>query len=267
MTLNILIIGDVVARPGRHAALERLQDLRETYNVDFLVLNGENTSGGYSITPQHAEELFKAGADVITSGNHIYDKKEVLPYIARQPRLLRPANYPEGSPGKGLWIGGATHKQSGEKFAVMNLIGRVFMPPNVDCPFRKVDELMASIPDDVKIRIVDFHAEATSEKQAFGWHLDGRATAVVGTHTHTQTADERVLPKGTAYITDLGMTGAYDGVIGMNANDVINRFMNMPAPRAGHAETSVKICGVLIEVDETTGKAVKIERLSLAHES
>lgn len=261
-----MMIGDVVARPGRIAALERLQDLREQYDVDFLVLNGENTSGGFSITPPHAEELFKAGVDVMTSGNHIYDKREILPYIEKNNRLLRPANYPTGSPGVGVWTGRATHKQSDVTFAVINLIGRVFMHP-VDDPFRKADELLAQIPEDTKIVLVDFHAEATSEKQAMGWHLDGRVSAVVGTHTHTQTADERISSNGTAYITDLGMTGSHAGVIGMNKNDVIARFMSATAPRSGHAEGMVRIQGVLIEIDEETGRAVSITRLSLPHES
>ncbi len=266
MTLKVMMIGDVVARPGRAAALERLQDLREQHDVDFLVLNGENTSGGFSITPPHAEALFAAGVDVMTSGNHIYDKREVLPYIEKNNRLLRPANYPAGSPGVGMWTGRATHKQSDVKFAVINLIGRVFMHPQDD-PFRKADELLTKIPEDTKIILVDFHAEATSEKQAMGWHLDGRVTAVVGTHTHTQTADERVSPNGTAYITDLGMTGSHAGVIGMNRNDVIARFMSAVAPRAGHSEGMVRIHGVLIEIDEETGRATSITRLSLPHES
>lgn len=262
-----MFIGDIVGRAGRVAIVERVQDLREQHAVDFLIVNGENAAGGYGITPLIADELFELGADVITGGNHIYDKRDILPYINKQPRLLRPANYPAGSPGAGLWIGTATHKQSDTKFAVINLIGRVFMPPSADCPFRKADELLAEIPRDVKIRIFDFHAEATSEKQAFGWYLDGRASLIVGTHTHVQTADEKILPEGTAYITDLGMTGAHRGVIGMNAPDVIARFMTMTAARSGHAEGDTRINGVVVEIDEATGKAVSIKRLSLAHES
>lgn len=261
--MKILIIGDVVAKPGRVAVFERLQDIQEQNEIDFTIVNVENVAGGFSITPQIADEFLQLKVDVMTSGNHIYDKKEILPYIEREPRLIRPANYPPGSPGAGVWTGAA---KNGVKVAVMNLIGRVFMPP-VDDPFRKVNELLASLSEDVKIRIIDFHAEATSEKVAFGWYLDGRATAVVGTHTHIQTADERVLPNGTAYLTDLGMTGSYDGVIGMKREDVLERFTSVIYKRADHATGGVKICGVVLDVDEETGKSRSITRLSLPHES
>ncbi len=259
--MKILMIGDVVARPGRIAVLERIQDLREQHNIDFAVMNAENVAGGFSITPQLADQLFAAGIDVMTSGNHIYDKREVLAYIERQPRLLRPANYPPGSPGKGMWTG----EVRGIKIAVLNLIGRVFMQP-VDDPFRAADELLGSLDDDVKVRLVDMHAEATSEKYAMGWYLDGRTSAVVGTHTHVQTADERILDKGTAYLTDIGMTGSYAGVIGMDRADVIARFTSAIYKRAEHATGSVRICAAVLDVDETTGHAREISRLSLAHE-
>lgn len=261
--MRVMMIGDAVARPGRIAVLERVQDLREQNRIDFTILNGENVAGGYSITPPLADELFAAGIDVMTSGNHIFDKREVIPYIDRNRRLLRPANFPVDTPGAGLWVG---ETRQGTPVAVMNLIGRVFMNA-ADCPFRKADELLASIPADVKIRLVDFHAEATSEKQALGWHLDGRVSGVVGTHTHVQTADERVLPGSTAYLTDLGMTGSYAGVIGMDKRDVLARFMTATAPRSGHAEGMVRICGAIIDVDEETGRARRIERLSVEHES
>jgi len=261
--MKILIIGDVVARPGRMAVLERIQDLREQYAVDLAIMNGENVAGGFSITPPLADALFNAGIDVMTSGNHIFDKREVVPYIEANHRLLRPANYPPGTPGKGMWTG---ETRGGVRVAVINIIGRVFMTP-VDDPFRKVDELLSELDDETKVRIVDFHAEATSEKGAMGWYLDGRASAMVGTHTHIQTADERILPKGMAYLTDLGMTGSYAGVIGMDRESVIARFTSATYRRAENATGDVRICGVLLDIDETTGRAREITRLSLPHES
>ena len=256
------MIGDVVARPGRTAVLERIQDLREQHAVDLCVMNAENVSNGFSITPQHAEQLFASGVDVMTSGNHIFDKREVIPYIERQPRLLRPANYPPGTPGQGLWVG----EVRGTRVAVLNLIGRVFMGA-ADDPFRIANELVASIPDDVKVRVVDIHAEATSEKVAMARYLDGRVSSVTGTHTHVQTADERVLAGGTAYLSDVGMTGSYAGVIGMDAADVIARFTSVTTRRAEHSTGEVRICAALIDVDEETGRAREISRLSLPHES
>ena len=260
--MRVLMIGDVVARPGRVAVLERIQDLREQHRIDLAVMNAENVAGGFSITPPLADELFAAGIDVMTSGNHIFDKREVLPYIEKQRRLLRPANYPPGTPGAGVWLGAAR----GVRVAVINLIGRVFMGP-ADDPFRAADDLLASIPADVRVRLVDMHAEATSEKAAMGWFLDGRVSAVVGTHTHVQTADERILPKGTAYLTDVGMTGSYAGVIGMDAADVIARFTSVTGRRAEHASGDVRVCAAVIDVDEETGRAREISRLSLGHES
>jgi 2',3'-cyclic-nucleotide 2'-phosphodiesterase len=260
--MKVLMIGDVVARPGRVAVLERIQDLREQHGIDLAVMNAENVAGGFSITPPLADELFRAGIDVMTSGNHIYDKREVIPYIERQPRLLRPANYPPNSPGRGLFVG----EVRGLRVAVLNLIGRVFMGP-ADDPFRAAEAALAAIPEDVKVRLVDIHAEATSEKVAMGWFLDGRVSAVVGTHTHVQTADERILPNGTAYLTDLGMTGSYAGVIGMRTEDVITRFTSAVYRRAEHASGQARICAAVIDIDETTGRAREISRLSLPHES
>lgn len=259
--MKILMIGDVVARPGRIAVLERIQDLREQHDIDIAVMNAENVAGGFSITPRLADELFANGIDVMTSGNHIFDKKEVVPYINTQPRLLRPANYPPGTPGSGMWIGDVR----GTSVAVISLMGRVFMPP-VDDPFRSVDDLLGSLALDVNVRLVDMHCEATSEKNAMGWYLDGRASAVVGTHTHIQTADERILPNGTAYITDLGMTGSYSGVIGMDRKDVIARFTSVTTKRAEHSTGDVRICAVVLDVDEATGRAREISRLSLKHD-
>jgi metallophosphoesterase (TIGR00282 family) len=259
--MNVLMIGDVVAKPGRIAVLERIQDLREQYQIDLAVMNAENVAGGFSITPSLGEQLFAAGIDVMTSGNHIFDKKEAIEYVTKQPRLLRPANYPPGTPGKGVWNG----EVNGAKVAVMNFMGRVFMPP-CDDPFRVADSLIASLLPETRIRIVDIHAEATSEKVAMGWYLDGRASAVLGTHTHVQTADERILPQGTAYLSDIGMTGSYAGVIGMDKADVIARFTSVPAKRADHSTGEVRICGVVIDIDESTGRAKSIVRLNLPHE-
>ena len=255
------MIGDVVARPGRVAVLERIQDLREQHSIDLAVMNAENVAGGFSITPSLADQLFDAGIDVMTSGNHIFDKREVIPYIERQPRLLRPANYPPGTPGKGMWTG----EVRGTPVAVANLIGRVFMGP-ADDPFRVADDLLGTLTPDIKIRLVDMHAEATSEKSAMGWFLDGRVSAVVGTHTHVQTADERLLPQGTAYLTDIGMTGSYAGVIGMKREDVIARFTSAVHRRAEHSTGEVRICAAVIDVDDATGRAREIFRLSLPHE-
>ncbi|MCA1635431.1 MAG: TIGR00282 family metallophosphoesterase [Acidobacteria bacterium] len=260
--MKVLMIGDVVSRPGRMAVLERIQDLREQHAIDLAVMNAENVAGGFSITPSLGDELFDAGIDVMTSGNHIFDKREVFDYIERQGRLLRPANYPKGTPGSGVWMG----EVRGTRVAVLSLMGRVFMPPSDD-PFRIADEVLGALDPGVRVRLVDMHAEATSEKIAMAWHLDGRVSAVVGTHTHVQTADERILPEGTAFITDLGMTGSYAGCIGMDKEDVIARFMTALPRRAEHSKGDVRICAVVIEVDPDTGRAREITRLSLKHES
>ncbi|REJ79556.1 MAG: TIGR00282 family metallophosphoesterase [Acidobacteria bacterium] len=253
--MRILFIGDVVARSGRRAVLNHVSSLRTEHAVDAVLMNAENVAGGFSITPPIAKELFEAGIDLMTSGNHIFDKKEVVPYIRKQPKLIRPANYPPGTPGAGCFEG----EIAGRKIAVINLLGRVFMPP-VDDPFRSVDECLSMLDPESKIRIVDMHCEATSEKYAMGWHLDGRVSLVVGTHTHVPTADERILENGTAYVTDLGMTGSYAGVIGMNKEDVLKRFTIMPHDRAGHSKGSVWICYIVVEIDDETGKALTIER-------
>ena len=255
------MIGDVVAKPGRLAVLERIQDLREQHDIDLAIMNAENLAGGFSVTPSLCEQLFASGIDVMSSGNHIFDKKEAIPYIAKQPRLIRPANYPPNTPGSGMWTGII----QGTQVAVINLMGRVFMPPSDD-PFRAADRLLESLPAEAKVRLVDIHAEATSEKVAMGWYLDGRVSAVIGTHTHVQTADERVLPQGTAYLTDVGMTGSYSGVIGMKKSDVIARFTSAIARRAEHSTDEVRICAAVLEIDEATGKTRSIVRLNLAHE-
>jgi len=260
--MKLLLIGDVVGKPGRAALLDRLQDLKEQHAIDFTVINAENVAGGFSITPAIADFLFSSGIDVMTSGNHIFDKREVIDYIAKQPRLLRPANYPPQTPGRGIWVG----KVKGVGVAVMNLLGRVFMAPSDD-PFRIATELLTSIPNEVRVRIVDIHAEATSEKIAMGWFLDGQVSVVYGTHTHVQTADERILHEGTAYITDLGMTGSYGGVIGMKKGDIINRFTSPIHRKPDHSKSEMRICGAVVDVDEETGRARSIERINLGHES
>ena len=259
--MKVLMIGDVVAKPGRIAVLERIQDLREQHQIDFAIMNAENLAGGFSVTPQLCEQLFATGIDVMTSGNHIFDKKEAIEYIRKQPRLLRPANYPPNTPGSGYWVG----EVNGTQVAVMNVMGRVFMPPSDD-PFRIINEVIDLLPSEATVRIVDIHAEATSEKVAMGWHLDGRVSAVCGTHTHVQTADDRILPGGTAYLTDLGMTGSYAGVIGMDKSDVIARFTSVTARRAEHSTGQVRICAAVLDIDEGSGKARKIERLNLSHD-
>ena len=255
--MNILMLADVVARPGRLAVLNSIADLRKEFSIDIATMNAENVAGGFSITPPIADELFAAGIDLMTSGNHIFDKFEIIPYISENPRLLRPANYPPGTPGNGLFVG----EINGFKIGVWNLLGRVFMPPNVDDPFRIADQEITSIPADYKIRLVDMHCEATSEKAAMGWFLDGRVSAVVGSHTHVQTADERLLTNGTAFITDIGMTGSHSGVIGMDRENVISRFTSFPNKRAEHSKGEILICGVIIEIDESSGKARSIKRL------
>ena len=260
--MKVLAIGDVVAKPGRVAVLERLQDLREQYAIDLAIMNAENVAGGFSITPSLGEHLFAAGIDVMTSGNHIFDKREAVDYIQKQPRLLRPANYPPNTPGSGLWLGAIR----GVEVAIISLMGRVFMPP-CDDPFRSIDGILESIPTKVRVRIVDMHAEATSEKVAMGCYLDGRVSAVLGTHTHVQTADEMILPKGTAYLTDIGMTGSSAGVIGMNTADVIQRFTTVTFRRAEHSTGKARICAAVLDIDESSGQAREIKRINLSHES
>jgi len=256
---RILFIGDVFGQPGRRILKQTLPDLVEEYAPDLVLANGENAAGGFGITPALVEELLAMGIAVLTSGNHIWDKKEILPYLADHAdgRLLRPANYPGPSPGHGLYVGST---RSEINYAVINLQGRIFMPP-IDCPFQTVDKLLEQIGDEVQIRIVDMHAEATSEKLALGWYLDGRVTAVVGTHTHVPTADEMVLPRGTAYITDLGMTGPYDSVIGVEKRAVIEKFLSQVPARFDVAKGDVRLSAVLIEANPENGRALSIQRI------
>ena len=266
--MRILFIGDIFGRPGRNIVKDRLPGIVRGRDVDLIIANGENSAAGFGITPALAEELFELNIDVITTGNHVWDKREIVDYFQMVEgnghgparRVLRPANYPADMPGAGLYEG----FKGKVPYAVMNLQGRVFMASNDD-PFRVADQLLQKIK--AKIILVDMHAEATSEKAAIGWHLDGRVSAVVGTHTHVQTADERILPRGTAFITDLGMTGSYAGCIGMEKEAVIARFRNPAAPRAEHSKGDVRICAALIDVDDETGRAREVTRLSLPHES
>jgi metallophosphoesterase (TIGR00282 family) len=257
--MRILFIGDIFGQPGRRIVKERLPQLREELRPDIVLANAENAAAGFGITPALVEELLDLDITVLTSGNHIWDKREIYGYLRDQidGRLLRPANYPGDSPGRGVFVG---KNPAGIGYAVMNLQGRVFMP-SIDCPFRKADELLRGIPDDVKIRIVDMHAEATSEKQALAWHLDGRVTAVLGTHTHVPTADETVLPQGTAFVTDLGMTGPYESVIGMDRQAIIQKFLDQLPTRFEVAKGDVRLCGVLLEADHETGRALSIQRV------
>jgi len=265
--VRILFIGDIVGSPGRQMVHDRLRDLVATQKIDLVIANCENAASGFGITPRLAQELFDEGIHVLTGGNHIFDRREILEFFPHEPRLLRPANFPAQNPGSGLYIGSLNPSPSSlapaaEKFAVLNLQGRVFMAAN-DCPFQTADRELARIPADVKIIFVDFHAETTSEKIAMGWYLDGRVTAMVGTHTHVTTADERVLPGGTAHITDVGMTGPHHGVIGMAKEAILQKFLDGLSTRFSVAEGDVRMNCVLIEADSATGKAASIQRLAL----
>ena len=259
--MKLLFIGDIVARTGRDLVRRGVKSLVRHHAIDLVIANVENAAGGAGITRDILDETLKAGVDVLTSGNHIWDKREVLEFIDSTPRLLRPANYPAGTPGAGsyVWSG-----PDGTSVGVINAMGRVFLA-NIDDPFaivtRQIELVRAA---GARIVFVDFHAEATSEKVAFGWFLDGRVTAVVGTHTHVQTADERVLPGGTAYITDVGMTGAHDGVIGMERSSVIARFTTGLPARFESATGDPRLNAVVIDADPESGRAVRIERVSLS---
>jgi metallophosphoesterase (TIGR00282 family) len=266
--LKILFIGDIFGRPGRAIVKDRLPELRKQYAPGLVIANCENAAAGFGITPPLAEELFDLGIDVMTTGNHIWDKREIIEYFQMADgnphsparRLLRPANFSQGLPGWGVYEG----QKNGAGYAVVNLQGRVFMGSSDD-PFRYADRLLEQIKSNSKSKIVfvDFHAEASSEKVAFGWYLDGRVTAVVGTHTHIPTADETVLPKGTAYITDVGMTGPYDSVIGVKKELVIEKFLSGMPARFEAANGDVRLCAVVVECDDQTGRAIRMERLML----
>ena len=244
--MRVLFIGDIVGSPGRQIVQHRLADIVAQRQIDLVIANGENSASGFGITPRLAQELLNMGIDVLTGGNHSWDRREILEYMPHESRLLRPANFPDGNPGSGLYVGTA---KNSVKYAVLNLQGRVFMA-SIDDPFRKADSELAKIPADVAFVFVDMHAETTSEKLAMGWYLDGRVTAVVGTHTHVTTADEHVLPEGTAFITDVGMTGPHGGVIGMDRQGIIRKFLDGLPARFEVASGDVQMNCVLIETDD-----------------
>ena len=258
--MRILILGDVVGRPGRSAVRDLVPGLVKTEAIDLVVANVENAAGGMGVDIKSAEEMLSAGVHVLTSGNHIWKKKEIYPYLENKSRLLRPANYPNGAPGRG-WIEWSS--QRGLRALVVNVQGRVFMPNHVDDPFRCVEGILKDHGGYSRVVIVDMHAEATSEKVAMGWFLDGRASIVYGTHTHVQTADERLLPGGTAYITDLGMCGPWDSVIGIEKENVIEGFLTQLPRKFEVARDNVVLQGVVVEVDDETGKARDIRRLRI----
>jgi 2',3'-cyclic-nucleotide 2'-phosphodiesterase len=254
--MNILMIGDVFGESGRAALEKLLPRLKDEHHVDFTVVNIENAAAGFGVTPQIARATLDLGVDVLTSGNHIWDRREIVEFITKENLLLRPANYPPGTPG----VGSVSVKAGPHRVAVLNLMGRVFMSP-IDCPFQKADEIVPELRRDTPIILVDMHAEATSESVAMGWYLDGRVSAVVGTHRHVQTADERILPGGTAYITDVGMTGPVDGVIGVDRNLILQRFLTHMPIRFEPARGPAALSGVVISVDPETGRASQIRRL------
>jgi metallophosphoesterase (TIGR00282 family) len=256
--INILCIGDVVGRPGRDILAKHLPLIKKEQAIDVVIVNGENAAGGSGILPKHALELMEMGADAITLGDHVWDKKEISEYLDEHTTIVRPANFPEGAPGKGWNV---IASANGTKVGVINLLGRSFMRYNVNCPFRTLDEALKEITSLTPIIVVDMHAETTSEKVAMGHYADGRVSVVFGTHTHIQTADEKVTSKGTAYITDLGMTGPYDSVIGQNKEKILKRFLTSLPQKFEVAEGDAKICGIIVSVDEKTGQARSISRL------
>jgi len=255
--MKLLFVGDVIGKPGRRALQNLLPRIVDEHRVDYAVVNMENSAGGFGVTPEVLREIQDLPIDVYTTGNHVWDKKEGVEILDRHPKLLRPANYPEGNPGRGLHLG---ETAAGIPVAVINLEGLVYMS-NLDSPFRTADRLLAGLDPKYKVILVDFHAEVTSEKQAMGFYLDGRVSAVFGTHTHVPTADERILPNGTSLQTDAGMTGPYESVIGMRADKVLHRFLLQTKASFEVAKRDVRLAGAVVDVDEATGKARAIERL------
>ncbi|WP_243289808.1 TIGR00282 family metallophosphoesterase [Bacillus sp. FJAT-47783] len=256
--MKILFIGDIVGSPGREMLKRYIPQLKVKYNPHLTIVNGENAAHGKGLTEKIYHELISYGAQVITMGNHTWDKREIFEFIEKAKQLIRPANFPEGTPGKGITY----FPIQGKEVAVINLQGRTFLPA-IDCPFRYADKLVQEAKKRTPFIFVDFHAEATSEKQAMGWYLDGQVSAVVGTHTHVQTADNRILPGGTAYITDVGMTGPYDGILGVNREAVLKKFLTSLPVRFDIAEGRTQLSGVLIDLDGQTGQAKKIERIQI----
>jgi metallophosphoesterase (TIGR00282 family) len=258
--MRLLFIGDIVGKPGRELIRKGLAGMVEHHGVDFVIANVENSAAGFGVTRDIGDAIRGWGVDVMTSGNHIWDKKEAIDYIGTEPRLLRPANYPAGVPGRGSYV---AQSGDGRAVGVVNVMGRVFML-QIDDPFAVVLREIEALRARTKIIVVDFHAEATSEKIAMGWHLDGKATLVVGTHTHVQTADERILPKGTAYLTDAGMTGPHDSIIGMEIEPSLARFLNAMPSRFEPASGNPRLNGVIVDADEKTGRALAVTRISYA---
>ena len=260
--MRILFIGDIVGKPGREMVRRGLAGIVDFHRIDLVIANAENSAAGFGITREIGDQLLEWGVDVMTSGNHIWDKKEALDYIGAEPRLLRPANYPAGAPGNGAFL---ARTRDNVSVGVINVMGRVFMV-NIDDPFAVVTREIDALRQRARIIFVDFHAEATSEKVAMGWHLDGKVTAVVGTHTHVQTADERVLPKGTAYLTDVGMTGPHDSIIGVEIQPSLDRFRTALPQKFETATANPRLNAVVVEADEQSGRATDIERLSYSAE-
>jgi metallophosphoesterase (TIGR00282 family) len=258
--MNILFVGDIFGRPGREIARRAIPALVEAHGIDLVIANVENAAAGFGVTRDLADAILRSGVDVMTSGNHVWDKKEVEAYIGGEPRLLRPANFPAGAPGAGRYV---ARTARGEAVGVINLMGRVFMTP-LDDPFAVGLAEVEAVGVHARVILVDFHAEATSEKNAMGWHLDGRVTAVIGTHTHVQTADERILPGGTAYITDAGMTGPHDSIIGVDCAAALSRFRTGLPARYEPASGNPRLNAILLRADPATGRALGIERLNLS---
>lgn len=256
--MNILLIGDITGRPGRELAKRLVPKLRNKEKLDFVIANAENIAGGSGLTPDTAQELLDAGIDVLTSGDHVWKQKQILDIIHKEDRILRPANYPGNAPGHGSCV---YKTKNGIAIGVINLLGRVFMQP-IDCPFKAATEHIKKIESQTNIMFVDVHAEATSEKVAMGWYLDGLVSCVFGTHTHVQTADERILPKGTAYITDLGMTGPFDSVIGRKKEQILERFLTCRPVKFQVAEGDVRLNAAIVSIDKKTGKATSIKRVT-----
>ncbi len=257
--LTVLFFADIVGKPGRQAMSHLCKRLREQYRADMVIANVENAAGGFGVTPEMSKKIFKYGVDVQTSGNHIWDRMDVQPYIRYEKRLIRPGNYPSAAPGAGSYV----FELFDTKVAVINVMGRTFMNISLDCPFRTVDGELAALDQDVKIKIIDFHAEASSEKQGMLHFLDGRVSAILGTHTHVQTADEKVTPGGTAYIGDAGMTGPHDSMLGMQTVDALGRFLTGLPKRLSCASGDVKACGVVLKINKYDGKARSIERFQV----
>jgi hypothetical protein len=260
--MNILCVGDVVGKPGRKALRELLPQLKQEYALDFIIVNAENAAGGSGLTSKSAKQFFEMGCDVLTLGDHVWDQKELEEYLKTSHKVLKPANFPKMTPGVGWCVIDGPRET---KIGVVNLLGRVFMKYHVDCPFHAAQDIIAKIQEITPIIIVDFHAETTSEKTALGHFLDGKVSAVLGTHTHIQTADEKILPQQTAFITDLGMTGPYDSVIGQNKENIIKRFLTSMPVRFHVAKDDVQVHGVVISIDEKTGQARSIQRIQKKH--